>query len=252
VVQSAEHEEPWYCGRYGVCLDAAVPTEPSRILEAYPLLGQLPAHLRTRIRSELHAVRASDSQALFNVGDSCTALPLLVSGSIRVIKPLPTGRTVPLYTLGPGDFCSLSVSCLLADVVYPAAARAAGDVVGAAMTKTLFRTLVDEVPAFRNEVFGQFAARLCFLMTLIEEIAMTRLDERLADLLVSRGPVLKATHQALADELGTAREVVSRILEHFEHNGLVRLRRARVDVLKPQHLARLSGTPQFGTQPKGQ
>jgi CRP/FNR family transcriptional regulator len=124
-------------------------------------------------------------------------------------------------------------------------------VVGAAMAKPLFRTLVDEVPAFRNEVFGLFAARLCFLMTLIEEIAMTRLDERLADLLVSRGPVLKATHQALADELGTAREVVSRILEHFEHNGLVRLRRARVDVLKPQHLARLSGTPQFGTQPKG-
>jgi CRP/FNR family transcriptional regulator len=88
-------------------------------------------------------------------------------------------------------------------------------------------------------------------MTLIEEIAMTRVDERLADLLVSRGPVLKATHQALADELGTAREVVSRILEHFEHNGLVRLRRARVDVLKPRHLARLSGTPQSGTQPKG-
>ena len=229
-----------------------MPTEHSRILEAYPLLRQLPAHLLIRIRSELQPVRASDSQELFNVGDSCTALPLLVSGSIRVIKPLPTGRTMPLYTLSPGEFCGLSVSCLLADVVYPAAARAAGDVVGAAMAKPLFRTLVDEVPAFRNEVFGLFAARLCFLMTLIEEIAMTRLDERLADLLVSRGPVLKATHQALADELGTAREVVSRILEHFEHNGLVRLRRARVDVLKPQHLARLSGTPQFGTQLKGE
>ena len=96
--------------------------------------------------------------------------------------------------------------------------------------------LVDDVPAFRHEVFGLFASRLCFLMTLIEEMAMTRLDERLADLLISRGPVVMATHQALADELGTAREVVSRILEHFEQNGLVRLQRARVDVLEPNGL----------------
>jgi CRP/FNR family transcriptional regulator len=173
---------------------------------------------------------------LFNVGDDCTALPLLVTGSIRVLKPLPTGRVMPLYTLKPGEFCGLSVSCLLGEVAYPAAACAAGDVAGAAVPKPLFRALVDEDAAFRNEVFGLFAARLCFLMTLIEEMAMTRLDERLADLLIARGPVIMATHQALADELGTAREVVSRILEHFEANGSVRLGRARVDVLRPQSL----------------
>lgn len=217
-----------------------MPTEHQKIFEAYPLLRQLPAHLLARIRSELQPVLAADGHELFKVGDSCTALPLLVSGSVRVIKPLPTGREMPLYTLGSGEFCGLSVSCLLADAVYPAAGRAAGDVAGAAMPKPLFQTLVDEDRAFRNQVFGLFAARLCFLMTLIEEMAVTRLDERLADLLISRGPVILATHQALADELGTAREVVSRILEHFEHNGLVRLRRARVDVVAPHHLARLS------------
>ena len=221
-----------------------MPTEHSRIFHAYPLLSRLPAQFLARLRSELQPVRAADGQELFNVGDSCLALPLLVSGSVRVLKPLPNGRTMPLYTLRPGEFCSLSVSCLLADIAYPAAARAAGDVAGAAMPKPLFRTLVDEDPAFRNEVLGLFAARLCFLMSLIEEMAMTRLDERLAEFLVSRGPVILATHQALADELGTAREVVSRILEHFEHNGLVRLHRARVDVLDPRHLARLSGALQ--------
>lgn len=213
-----------------------MPSEQSKIFEAYPLLRQLPAHLLTRARSELQPVRAADGQGLFNVGDNCSALPLLVSGSIRVIKPLPTGRDMPLYTLRPGEFCGLSVSCLLGDIAYPAAARAAGDVVGAAMPKLLFRALVDGDAAFRNEMFGLFATRLCFLMTLIEEMAMSRLDERLADLLISRGPVIMATHQALADELGTAREVVSRILEHFEQNGLVRLGRARVDVLDPQNL----------------
>ena len=213
-----------------------MPTDLSRIIQAYPLLTQLPSHLLSRVRSALQPIRAADGQDVFNVGDRCTALPLLIAGSIRIIKPLPTGRTMPLYTLHPGEFCGLSVSCLLGDVAYPASARAAGDVSGGAIPKGVFRMLVDDVPAFRHEVFGLFASRLCFLMTLIEEMAMTRLDERLADLLISRGPVVMATHQALADELGTAREVVSRILEHFEQNGLVRLQRARVDVLEPNGL----------------
>lgn len=213
--------------------------EHHRIFDAYPSLTQLPLRLLARIQSELQPVGATDGHELFNVGDSCPALLLLLSGTVRVIKPLPSGRTMPLYKLGPGEFCVLSVSCLLGNVLYPAAGRAAGQVVGAALPKALFRTLVDEDAAFRNEVFSVFAERLCFLMTLIEEMARTRLDERLADLLISRGPVIRATHQTLADELGTAREVVSRILEHFEDNGLVRLRRARVDILDPQHLARL-------------
>jgi len=213
--------------------------EHQRIFDAYPSLTQLPPRLSARIQSELRPVVATDGHELFNVGDSCPALPLLLSGTVRVLKPLPSGRTMPLYKLGPGEFCVLSVSCLLGNVLYPASGRAAGEVVGATLPKALFRTLVDEDPAFRNDVFSVFADRLCFLMTLIEEMARTRLDERLAHLLLSRGPVIHATHEKLADELGTAREVVSRILEHFEDNGLVRLRRARVEIVDPQHLARL-------------
>jgi CRP/FNR family transcriptional regulator, anaerobic regulatory protein len=212
-------------------------TETSAIFDAYPLLAQLSPRLQARIRSELRPIRVVDGQGLFDVADTCTALPLLASGAVRVLKPLPSGRSVPLYRLGPGEFCVLSVSCLLGDVRYPAAATAAGEVVGAVLPKALFRTLVDEETAFRNEVFAVFATRLCLLMTLIEEMAIARLDERLAELLISRGPVIHATHQALADELGTAREVVSRILEHFEANGLVRLRRAHVDVIDAGQLA---------------
>jgi CRP/FNR family transcriptional regulator len=88
-------------------------------------------------------------------------------------------------------------------------------------------------------VFGVFASRFCLLMALIEEMCVTRLDARLAELLIARGPVIHATHQALADELGTAREVVSRILEHLEAGGFVRLGRARVDLVSPENLARL-------------
>jgi len=216
-----------------------MPNAHPGIFDAYPSLTQLPPRLLARIHSELQPVAAADGHELFNVGDSCAALPLLVSGAVRVLKPLPSGRTMPLYKLGPGEFCVLSVSCLLGNVRYPAAGRAAGAVVGAALPRGVFRMLVDEDTMFRNELFSVFAERLCFLMTLIEEMANTRLDERLADLLISRGPVVHATHQWIADELGTAREVFEETTDHFEDNGFVRLHRARVDVLDARHLARV-------------
>jgi CRP/FNR family transcriptional regulator len=214
------------------------PDEARSIFDAYPVLAGVSADLQARIRSEMRPIRAEDRHGFFDVDDDCSALPLVAVGTVRVVKPLSTGRVVPLYRLARGEFCVLSVSCLLGDVLYPAAGQAAGEVVGGALPKALFRTLVDQEPSFRNEVFGVFASRLCLLMAVIEEMAVARLDERLAELLVARGPVVHATHQSLADELGTAREVVSRILEHFETEGLVRLRRANVDVLDPENLAR--------------
>ena len=207
------------------------------IFEAYPVLTRVSPRLQGRIRSELTVMRADDGQELFRVADACTALPLIIGGRVRVRRPLPTGRALPLYTLGPGELCVLSVSCLLADFPYPAEGKAEGETVAATLPKALFRALVDEDAVFRNEVFGAFATRFSLLMALIEEMSMMRLDERLADLLISRGPVVHATHQALADELGTAREVVSRILEHFEADGLVRLGRGQVHVLNGRHLA---------------
>ena len=207
--------------------------EAQTIFDSNPLLTRISAGMQARVRSEMRPMRAADGQQLFGVYDRCTALPLIAGGTIRVLKPLRSGRVVPLYCVGPGDLCVLSVSCLVGDVRYPAEGTAAGDVAGAMLPGTLFRALVDQEPAFRHDVFGAVATRLCMLMAVVAEVTVPRLDERLADLLVTRGPVVRATHQALADELGTAREVVSRILENFEAEGHVRLRRANVEVLQP-------------------
>jgi CRP/FNR family transcriptional regulator len=207
------------------------------IFEAYPVFNRISPRLQGCVRSELRHLRAEHGDELFRVGDPCTEWPLVVAGKVRVVQPLPTGRTLPLYTVSPGEFCAVSVSCLIGDLTYPAAGRAAGDVAGATLPKPVFQKLLDEDAAFRKELFGAFAMRFTLLMGVIEEMSRLRMDERLADLLVSRGPVIHATHQALADELGTAREVVSRILEHFEADGLVSLRRAQVHVVDAAHLA---------------
>jgi CRP/FNR family transcriptional regulator len=93
---------------------------------------------------------------------------------------------------------------------------------------------------FRRFVFGMYGERLAEVMELVEEVAFRKLDERLAQLLVHRGPVVEGTHQGLADELGSVREIVSRLLRSFEQRGWVRIERERVTVLDPKALAGLA------------
>ena len=139
------------------------------IFEAYPILNRIPSRLQGCVRSELRHIRAEDGQDLFRPGDPCTEWPLIVAGRVRVVKPLATGRTLPLYIVGPGEVCALSVSCLIGDLPYPAAGRAAGEVVGATLPKSVFQELLDNDAVFRKEIFAAFATRFSMLMGVIEE-----------------------------------------------------------------------------------
>ena len=127
------------------------------IFEAYPVLSRVPVRLQGCIRSELRVLRADDGQEVFRPGDPCTEFPLIVGGRLRVLKPGPDGRTLPLYTVGPGEFCVVSVSCLFDDVPYPAAGTALGEVVAATLPKALFHILIDEDAGFRKGIFSAFS-----------------------------------------------------------------------------------------------
>jgi CRP/FNR family transcriptional regulator len=100
--------------------------------------------------------------------------------------------------------------------------------------------LMAEHPPFRDAVFSLFADRLTGLMTLVEEVAFHKLDQRLAAWLVTRGPVILASHQVIAQELGSVREIVSRLLKQFEEQHFVRLGRERIEVLDLPGLKKLT------------
>ena len=151
------------------------------IFEAYPVFNRISARLQGCVRSDLRHVRAEDGQELFRAGDACTEWCLIVAGKVRVVKPLPTGRTTPLYTVGPGEFCALSVSCLIGDLAYPATAKAAGEVVGATLPKSVFQKLLDEDATFRREIFGALALRFTVLMGALAETYAVGEQERVLD-----------------------------------------------------------------------
>ena len=211
------------------------------LLSLFPALANLPAPLASEVARQLIPIRAPGGAVLFDAGVACQALPLVLEGRIRVSKRAENGREIRLYGVHPGELCIVTVSCLLGGSAYPATGIADSEVSALALPRPLFMRLTAEHAAFRDMVFGLFADRLTGLMTLVEEVTFHKLDQRLAAWLASRGPLILASHQDIAQELGSVREIVSRLLKQFEEQNLVRLGRERIEVLDPVGLKKLAG-----------
>jgi CRP/FNR family transcriptional regulator len=209
------------------------------LISIFPALSKLPAALAIEVERQLLPMRAPEGAVLFDAGVACQALPLVLKGDIRVSKRAENGREIRLYGVHPGELCIVTVSCLLGGDAYPATGIAASEVSALALPRALFMRLTAEHPPFRDKVFGLFADRLTGLMALVEEIAFHKLDQRLAAWLAARGPTIRASHQDIALELGSVREIISRLLKQFEEQQLVRLGRERIEVLNASALQRL-------------
>ena len=181
---------------------------------------------------------------MFSERTPCHGFPLVLSGSVRVLQQYPNGRELQLYRIKAGESCLLSGSCLLGSVDYVARGIAETDVELLIIPGADFKALVAEDEAFRSYVFGLYGERLATLLNLVEAIAYQKLDQRLAALLLAHadgGPAtIHATHQSLADELGSVREIVTRLLRSFEDRGWVELGRERIVIRDSQAIAGLA------------
>jgi len=183
---------------------------------------------------------------IFHPGDTCAGFVLVLAGSVRVTRLTESGRELVLYRIEPGQSCVLTTACLLAGEDHAAEARAETDVTALVIGTPLFNKLMETSSAFRRFVFQSFGSRMIRLTQLLENLAFERVDVRLAKLLLARAAgadELKTTHQELANELGTAREVVSRHLEAFASAGLVKLSRGQIILLDHQALGRVESRP---------
>ena len=180
---------------------------------------------------------------MFSEHSPCSGFPLVLSGSVRVLQRYPNGRELQLYRVKAGESCLLSGSCLLANTEYAASGIAETEVELLVVPPVEFNALMATDETFRSHVFALFSERLAGLMQVVEAIAYQKLDQRLAALLVNRdaeGGEIHATHQALADDLGSVREIVSRLLRNFEDRGWVDLGRERIRVVDRAALAGLA------------
>lgn len=209
----------------------------------FPGLSRLEDGLRARLRAESTVVSVPEGSVIFGPGTAPTSLLLLLEGRVRVQQQSESGREIVLYRVEAGESCVMTTACLLAYDDYSAEGIAETDLRAAAIPRRVFDDLVASSVAFRTFIFTAYARRMTDLFLVIEEIAFQRLDIRLAQKLVelSRGAdQLHLTHQKLAAELGTAREVVSRQLAEFQRRGWIVLTRGVVDLTDRAALNRLA------------
>ena len=210
-----------------------------RLHRIYPVIRELPAVLLKKVEETAKPVRAPAGQRLFADGSPCDNYPLLVEGTVRISKSSPDGHELLLYLFNPGESCVITVAALLGETSFKATGTAETKLFLFGIPRNVFMEMVLESPAFRIFVFSALSQRMSHLMALVDDVAFRRVDQRLASrLLLERQPGA-TTHQMLANELGTSREVVSRILETFQHSGMIRLGRKRIEILDRNALDRL-------------
>jgi CRP/FNR family transcriptional regulator len=210
----------------------------------FPALASADAQSQ-RVLDSAGAISVPDGQVTFHVGSACTHYVLLLQGTVRVQLIGEAGREALIYRVRPGQSCVLTTCCILAGENYPAEGITEGAVRALVVAKPAFDRALESAPAFRRFVFANLGSRIAEVIVRMEEVAFRPVDRRLAAYLLAQthGEVLPVTHQELAVELGTVREVVSRHLKRFETAGLVKLARATVTVIDPEGLQRQIDTP---------
>lgn len=211
-----------------------------QLLAVYPALDSLPPHRLADAAARLPVLSVPAGTELFAEGQVCAGFPCVIAGKVRVARGSPDGRELELYRIGPGEVCVVSAGCLFGGSTMTARGHALEPTRVALVDRETLLEWSDARP-WRVFLLGLMAERMAELTALVEAVAFQRLDQRLARSLLGHGPTVQATHQRLADELGTAREMVSRLLGRLEDQGAVRLGRERIEIVDPAALRRLAG-----------
>lgn len=206
----------------------------SEIKNAFPLINEMISRETDELFNLVNFGVYPSGNVILEEGHSCQNFALIISGTIRVYKLSPEGKEITLYRIGRGDTCVLMLSCLLGNNEYPAIAEVEENVTLMAIPKSYFKQLFFKKPAWQEFVFNTLSIRLTEVMMVVEEIAFKSMDKRIAAFVYEKidqnikDPALEITHEEIAMELGTAREVVSRVLKDFEKKDIVELARGKI------------------------
>lgn len=219
-------------------------TDKLRTLSRYEFFRDSDAGLKEALMERAVEVRVPPGTVLFERGGRCSGVALIGAGSVRVFIANEAGREMTLYHVGPGQTCPVNLLSALLDMSTPAKAVAETEVHAMMLPSAAFKGWVDDQPPVRRFVLDAMATRLVDIMLQAEEVTFGRLDRRLVEFLCKRfrestahPPEIRATHEQIAAELSTAREVVSRLLREFEQFGAIDLGRGRI-VLKDVEILR--------------
>lgn len=211
-----------------------------RLVHVLPFLRRADPGMVQDFMRATYKARVPAGKDIFVEGDRADGIALLLSGIVRVYKIGETGREITLYRFGHGESCILTANAILSRQSFPAIATVEQDAEAVMVPASSFRDWVARHDLWRDFLFNLLSQRLVSVMAIVEEVAFRRMDARVAALLAQRGrtnPHIRITHQAIAADLGSSREVISRILEDFTARGIIRTTRGAIDIRDGDALA---------------
>ena len=206
----------------------------SRAAQSLPILLKADSSFVREFQQAASFARIPAGRDVFLEGDRVESIALLISGVVRVYKIGETGREITLYRFGNGSSCILTANAILSHQTFPAVATVEQDAEAVMIPADTFRNWVKRHDLWREFVFDLLSQRLSTVMAVIDEVVFQRMDRRVASLLLERAKTrnpLRVTHQEIAAELGSSREVISRLLEDFASEGSIHSGRGVVEVL---------------------
>lgn len=205
------------------------------------LLQRAPETERGQFATNAVTVRLPVGKQILTVRENPMTMAFLITGLVRVYLISPEGREISLYHIEPGGACVLTASCILGGSGFPAIAEVQQEVLAWAVPAEAFREWVNRSEFWRRYIFQLLGDRLATVLARLEEISFDGVDSRLARVLLSGSDDWFGTHERLAVDVGTAREVISRILDRWRTVGWIETRRGNIKILNRAALQALTG-----------
>lgn len=212
----------------------------------FPFLNELKVEMLKRFMETIKIGKYPIATTILEEGASCTNMVFVLDGIIRVYKLSPEGKEITLYRLGVGETCVLSVACIMGNTHYPAIAQVEEEATLGIIPAKLYNEIFLSEAACQQFIFNTISTRLQEIMILIDEVVFKSMDTRLAAFILQRleksgnEEKLDMTHEKIAIELGTAREVISRLLKDFEKKTIVSLSRGKIIVKNKEFLKKIA------------
>lgn len=211
----------------------------------FPVWDKLTADQQEKLTRAVRYEHAKKGTIIHNGSLDCVGVLLIHSGQLRAYMISDEGREISLFRLFDMDLCLFSASCMMPSIQFDTIIEAEKDTDFWLIPPTVYKAVMEESAALANYTNDVLSSRFSEVMWLMEQIIWKSFDKRLADFLIQESaientPRLKITHEKIANHMGTAREVVTRMLRYFQNEGLVRLSRGTIEILDAHKLAQLS------------
>ena len=221
------------------------PAIESLLERLFPVWDKLTRDERALLRASARARTYPAGAAVHNGSSDCIGVILVARGVLRVFALSEEGREITLFRMGAGSTCTLSASCVLPSITFDVFIDAQTDCDLVLIDPRCYQTLMEGNPYVEAFTYRQTAERFSEVMWVMQQVLFVSFDRRLAGYLVTESTTqaslsIAITHERIARDLGSAREVVSRMLKYFEREGWVKLTRGTVTILDEQRLRALA------------